>query len=234
MKRWYFTLLCLPLLYACGKPAADDYFPLDKGLHWAYQVTITQPHRADSKTLTIENVATESVQDTPTTVRRTSDGTDYYIARQQDGLYRIAKRSVVELVPQRDEMPRMVLPATVRQAIGKTWSNVSMPYLIERVFEGNDEITAGSLRFPMTYTLTSVNETVSVPAGTFTQCVLVEGQTDLSLYTDVRKGHSLVPITTREWYAPGVGLVKLVRDEPLDTDIYKGGTMTLELTQFTD
>ena len=234
MKRCYLSLLCLPLLHACGKPAADDYFPLNQGLRWDYQVTITQPHRSDSKTLTIENVGTQSIKDTLTTIRRTSDGTDYYLEHKDDGVYRFAKRTVVELEPQLDTPPRLVLPNEPTKAMGKTWSSITMPYLILRLYEGDKSTYANELRFPMSYSVKAVDETVEVPAGTFPHCVEVEGQAEVTMYTDPRKGDSAIQITTHEWYAPGVGLVKLERDEPLDTDVYKGGKMVMELTQFED
>ncbi|EIJ34878.1 hypothetical protein [Thiothrix nivea] len=235
MQRLIFTLLCLPLLYACGhKPAADDHFPLQAGLRWEYQVRIEQPHRSASRGLLIRNLGEQTFKGATASVRQTSDGTDYYIARQTDGLYRIAKRSAVELQPQPDPTPRMVLPLPAAQSKGKTWSSVTMPYLIERVYEGGHNLYASGLRFPMTYTLVGVDEQVEVPAGRFSHCLLVEGQAELTLYADPRKGDSQVHVTTREWYAPGVGLVRLEREEPLDTDVYKGGKMTLELVEFDD
>ncbi len=233
MKRYYF-LFCLPLLHACGKPVSDDYLPLNDGLRWDYQVTITQPHRSENKTLTIENVGTQNIKDTPTTVRRTSDGTDYYLAAQADGVYRLAKRTVVELTPQLDNPPRLVLPSNPTQAMGKTWSSITMPYLILRLYEGDKSTYAKDLRFPMSYSVKAVDDTVTVPAGTFAHCVQVEGQAEVTMYTDPRKGDSTIQITTQEWYAPGVGLVKLQRDEPLNTDIYKGGTLLMELAAFED
>ena len=233
MLRFSSLLLCL-ILQACDKPASDDYFPLNKGLHWEYQLTIEHPQRLDTRTLIIETQGQTTLKEQAVSVRTTSDGTDYYIARQADGFYRLAKRTLVESQPQLDSTPRMVLPLPIAQAKGKTWSAISQPYLIERVFEGQDVMTADALQFPMTYSVLSLDETVELPAGTFNHCVLVEGQTDLSLYADARTGNSIVPITTREWYAPGVGLVKLEREEPLDTDVYKGGKIVMELVRFED
>lgn len=227
-------LCCLSLLQACDKPATDDYFPLNQGLRWEYQLTIEHPERLETKALSIESAGETTFKNQTVSIRQTSDGTDYYLARQADGIYRVAKRTLVESKPQPDAIPRMVLPLPIAQAKGKTWSAISQPYLIERVFEGMDVMTADSLQFPMTYSVLSLDETVELPAGKFSHCVLVEGQTDLSLYADARTGHSTVPITTREWYAPGVGLVKLEREEPLNTEVYKGGKMVMELLQFED
>ena len=233
MSRFSSLFLCF-ILQACNKPANDDYFPLNPGLRWEYQVTIEHPERLATKQLIIESVGQTSLKEELVSIRATSDGTDYYLAQRADGIYRLAKRTLVESEPQLDASPRMVLPLPIAQAKGKTWSVISQPYLIERVYEGMDVMTADMLQFPMTYSVLSLDETVEVAAGHFSHCLLVEGQTDLSLYADARTGNSIVPITTREWYAPGVGLVKLEREEPLNTDVYKGGKITMELLRFED
>ena len=38
-----------------------------------------------------------------------------------------------------------------------------------------------------------------------------------------------MPLTTLEWYCPGVGLVKVERQEPANSTFLTGGTMTMEL-----
>lgn len=233
MSRFISLLLCF-ILQACDKPATNGYFPLNQGLRWEYQVTVEHPERLDTKQLIIESVGQTSLKEEIVSIRATSDGTNYYLAQRADGIYRLAKRTLVESEPQLDASPRMVLPLPIAQAKGKTWSVISQPYLIERVYEGMDVMTANMLKFPMTYSVLSLDETVEVTAGRFSHCLLVEGQTDLSLYADARTGNSIIPITTREWYAPGVGLVKLEREEPLNTDVYKGGKITMELLRFED
>lgn len=234
MWRSIVIFFCLSLLVACYKPASNDYFPLDQGLSWDYQVTIEHPERIDTRQLIIENMGQTSLKEEKVSIRSTSNGTDYYLAQRADGIYRLAKRTLVESEPRLDASPRMVLPLPIAQAKGKTWSTISQPYLIERVYEGMDVMTADMLQFPMTYSVLSLDETVEVAAGSFSHCILVEGQTDLSLYADARTGNTTVPITTREWYAPGVGLVKLEREEPLNTDVYKGGRIVMELVKFDD
>jgi hypothetical protein len=83
--------------------------------------------------------------------------------------------------------------------------------------------------FVMSYRIAAEDETVVVPAGKFEHCLLVEGMATLTLFADPLTGYQDVSIKTREWYAPGVGLVKLERTEPLDTRVYKGGSYLFEL-----
>lgn len=228
-----FTLLSLYLLLTgCQQPENQDYFPLQAGLHWEYRVTEERQRPTPPYTLRIETLEAVTLNDETVQVRRTSDGTDYYIRQQDDGLYRVAKRTLPEAVPQPDQPPRMILPLPLPQAEGKSWVVNTRPYLVERVFtEGRQ--SADSLRFPMTYRVRGLHETVEVPAGRFTDCVQVEGVADLTLYADPKLGNMTVPVTTREWYAPGVGLVRLEREEPLSTSVFQGGTLRMELQRFT-
>lgn len=81
----------------------------------------------------------------------------------------------------------------------------------------------------MNYRIASQDETVVVPAGKFEHCLLVEGDATLTMFADPMTGYTDIPVKTREWYAPGVGMVKLERTEPLETSVYKGGRYVFEL-----
>ena len=41
-----------------------------------------------------------------------------------------------------------------------------------------------------------------------------------------------MPITTLEWYCPGVGLVRLERTEPANSTFLTGGTLTMDLVSW--
>nr|CAA6830832.1 MAG: Unknown protein [uncultured Thiotrichaceae bacterium] len=115
----------------------------------------------------------------------------------------------------------------------RRWSSKTVRYIIHRI--GPSTITSANRPtqdFVMSYRIASRDETVSVPAGTFEDCLLVEGEATLTMFADPLTGYQDVPIKTREWYAPGVGLVKLERSEVLDTRIYKGGSYLFELVEY--
>ena len=125
----------------------------------------------------------------------------------------------------------MILPYPGNMRQDQSWSSSSVPYAIHRV----SPYEAGMNRnvmLQMTYVLAETDDKVTVPAGVFTHCLRVEGSGQISIYADAKNGYQDIHITTTEWYAPGVGLIKLVRTEPLDTDVFKGGVITLELTKF--
>jgi len=84
--------------------------------------------------------------------------------------------------------------------------------------------------FPMTYRIDAVNVEITTPAGDFSDCLLVEGRAGIRLYVDAARTWRDVPLVTREWYCPKVGLVKLERVEPTPSRLMTGGTYTMELT----
>jgi len=62
--------------------------------------------------------------------------------------------------------------------------------------------------------------------------VRVRGHGVVRLYADAVVGWRDMPLTTLEWYCPGVGLVKLERDEPARSTYLIGGHVTMELLQW--
>lgn len=229
LRRTLPIALCA-LLGACSQaPAPDDFFPLGTGLSWRYQVTRAFKSRTDRAAFSEVNLQRVDFDGLEATVRRTGEDNHYYVARRGDGVYRVAKRNVAQTAPRKDKAPRLILPLPPR--VGATWSSHSQPYALRRIHPYEDSLTRG-VGFDMTYQLVADDDTVEVPAGRFEHCLRVEGSAQLSIYSDARRGYQEIPIRTTEWYAPGVGLVKLVREEPLDTDVFQGGTITLALSQF--
>jgi len=226
------SLIALLGLSGCNsKPAPTDYFPLDKGLSWKYQVTDTA--KQEKGFYSVTNVGTTQVAGETATIRRTDDGRDYYLVKKPDGIYRYATRTLFETEPVIDEQPRMVLPLPFLGDAEREWSSKTVSYVIRR--SGPSTITTEERppqEFIMNYSVVSQNETVMVPAGRFKNCLLVEGLATLTMFADPLTGFVDIPIRTREWYAPGVGLVKLERSEPLKTRVYLGGSYLFELVGF--
>ena len=69
-------------------------------------------------------------------------------------------------------------------------------------------------------------------AGRFANCLRVDGTGEIQLYVDELFAVRGVPFTTREWYCPDVGLVKLERVERSSTRFIAGGTLTMELVEY--
>lgn len=230
----YFIILLVLILSACSQPPDDStrYFPLVEGYQWDYEVTTDLINEQQTRSLSIEVASPQTLKDQAYSVRRTSEGTDYYLQADEQGIKRYGKRMLVQTKPHWDTAPPLVLPHPAQATVGFTWSALSVPYTLHRIAPNPEPPSSQGYQFNMAYTLLSLNETITTPAGTFEHCWLVEGQAQLYVYADARKGYMDLAITNREWYAPNVGLVKLERSEPLDAEVFKGGKITMELTRF--
>ncbi|MBW2504859.1 MAG: hypothetical protein JRE16_09855 [Deltaproteobacteria bacterium] len=192
-------------------------------------MTRTERGVVTEKSFQIRSLGSQSVGGTDYFVRRTSSGTDYLIKQDKKGIYRVGKRTIVDLEVTMDPEPRFVLKYPLEA--GTSWVVKTHPYVIRRVHP-YVEFYHRSITFPMNYHIESTDATVRVPAGVFKNCIEVVGEADLTMYVDPRIGWGELPVTTHEWYALGVGLVKLERTEKLDTGVFVGGTMVMELTEF--
>ncbi|MGB0663453.1 MAG: hypothetical protein ACPGMR_06665 [Pontibacterium sp.] len=227
------SLLFTLSLQGCEQPiAADDYFPLNKGVTWLYKVTETRSTEATTRYFEIKNQGPVDLKDEysgePVSIRRTSDGTDYYILQDDTGSYRIGQRTIVETQPRFESKPLRFLPNRQDLEVGRTWTLASQTYAIRSINAAAHNLT-GSHPIEMEYEITDIEAKVTTPAGTFEKCVLVEGKAVASIWADPKTGYHDVDIRHREWYAPGVGLVKLERNEPLDLTFFQGGQIRFEL-----
>jgi hypothetical protein len=116
--------------------------------------------------------------------------------------------------------------------VGTTWRASTVAYLLQRRQEFPREIRHSHPAVPMTYTIEAVGEKVETRAGRFEGCVRVKGLAVLRLFADPVVGWRDMPLTTLEWYCPGVGLVKLERKEPAESTFLSGGRLTMELVAF--
>ncbi|MBT2971587.1 MAG: hypothetical protein KME56_16420 [Candidatus Thiodiazotropha sp. (ex Ctena orbiculata)] len=228
MKIFPVAIPLVLLLASCSKPSIDSssYFPLAQGLRWDYLVTSRVGDSIQLSDFSIHAGSEESINDAPHSVRITSDGTRYYIAENSSGIYRKAKRTLIENRPSIDDPPHWILKYPLRK--GTHWSNPTYPFVLRRVYPYEERLTRG-MNLKMTYQIASENDTVVVPAGRFDNCLRVEGEANLTLYADAKSGYEEILINTTEWYAPGVGLVKLLREEPLVNEVFAGGNLVYEL-----
>lgn len=234
MKR--LTLIAAALLAAgCSRePSGDSYFPLDIGARWQYDVAsdingvLTHDTYFASVDRTIDYAGGDQVW-----VRRVEApgniGIEYWLRKDKVGIARIAKRTDVEEQAKLDSNARTVLKLPV--AAGASWMVPTEPFVIAPKTDlGQREVKMPKVL--MTYTIEAVDQTVTVPAGTFKNCARAVGVGNLPLYIDAVQGFTDIPITNREWYCKGVGLVKVERDEPLTSILWSGGKITMELTDY--
>lgn len=227
--------LALPaglLLAACGPAAPGDaLFPLEPGRRWTYELRSEwENDTRERETRVLETLPAEDLDGRPAFRRRSDSGVDYWLRSDTSGTYRIASKSDVDAAPRPDKEPRFVLKAPI--AVGTSWRAGTTAYLLMRRESFPREVRHSHPDVPMNYTIEALDETVEVRAGRFEHCVRVRGVATLRLFADPVAGWRDLALVTTEWYCPGVGLVRLERDETAGSTFLTGGRLTMELLAF--
>lgn len=227
----------IALVAAACAPAGDDsdLFPLADGHRWTYQLTTTYADpmvSPERDRLVLSSRGSTTLAALPAWRRSSSSGSDYWVRSDDTGIYRVASKGPMDAQPREDEPPRYVLRKPY--AVGTQWSATTTPYVLQRTNESPKELRhlPRYKGLPMNYRIEQVDQQVSTPAGQFSRCLLVRGTAEIRLYVDEAFTWKDVPITTREWYCPGVGLVRVERDEPSPSRFILGGTQVLELLEW--
>ncbi|QTN21657.1 hypothetical protein HZ992_15900 [Rhizobacter sp. AJA081-3] len=224
-------LALVSALAACSAPQDDSLFPLAKGHRWAYDITTEwENHIVEHEPRVIETLGDVTLDSGRAWRRRSDSGIEYWLRSDAAGIYRVASKSELDEAPLPDKEPRFVLKAPI--AVGTTWRASTTAYLLRRRQEFPPEIRHSHPAVPMNYAIEAVGEKLATRAGSFENCVRVKGVAALRLFADPVVGWKDMALTTTEWYCPGVGLAKLLREEPAESTFLTGGKLTMELVEY--
>lgn len=81
-------------------------------------------------------------------------------------------------------------------------------------------------------TIESVDEVVTVPAGTFKGCVRVKSVGTTKKDVGAFMGIATIIVEHYDWYAPGVGKIKSIVKEKSNHLMVGSGEMTMQLETF--
>lgn len=219
-------------LAGCSPPAGDALFPLDAGHRWIYRVQTEREGSLDVEIETFEmrTLGREALDDGTAWRRRSDSGIDYWLRHDASGIYRVASKSDLDAAPRYDETRRYVLKAPYH--VGSRWQATTTTYLLRRRAEFPPELRHVVPPVPMHYEIDAEDLTVDTPAGRFERCLRVRGHASVRVFADSVVGWRDLPLVTTEWYCPGPGLVRVVRDEKAAYTFITGGTLTMELTSW--
>lgn len=224
--------LILPACKDSPEPiAADDYFPLAAGYSWHYQTRTLRGGELIKGSYSVTNLGNVQRDLENYIARINSHGTEYLFRQDDSGVYRVGVRTLVSDKLKPDQRKRYVLKYPLSE--NDFWFADSHAFVIERTQPIREKFW-NSHPFEMEYQLTARDETVQTPAGTFENCIRVEATGIVHLLADVtrgRYGSAEGDIHTTEWYAPGVGLVKLLRTESFDNALFVDGSFELVLSK---
>ncbi len=236
MRRIFILLSCSVFITACESPERENkFFPLAEGKSWTYAVetAFDEPEpRTEKSKLTITNMGRSDFDGKETWRRRSDTGNEYWLRTDEKGVYRVASKNATSKKSYLDAISRTVIPANLTKE--EKWSTSTVPYFLRRRNEWPPEFKyVDKYRdVTMNFAIEAMNQTVSVPAGKFTGCLLIVGRAEINLWVESANTYKDMPMITREWYCPDVGLVQLEREEPTTARFFQGGVMRMKLIQF--
>ena len=225
MKFFLFLLI----LISCSEKQSN-YFPLDNINSWTYSVEIIPEvenrilYKKTNTAIGKKKIKIDNKEKKIFPILR-EDGTTFFYEITDQGIYRKGVKYLKNNKINLDD-GRIVLPSDIK--VNKTWSNDSKTFLILRRYPYYDY--KATTNFKIDYRILSLKETVKTPSGIFEDCILIKGEGQTNFIGDSEIGSIGIKITSEEWYSKRVGLIKMVREEKTDTDLF-GTTRMIQLLE---
>ena len=213
--------LVLLLVSSCSS-TETGYFPTAPGHEWTYDIRRIVPEFNEpivQKSI-VRNLPARTVGDITYYPKAYANGSIRHFTRSAEGISRGN--------PGHDSAdPVIGYPLSV----GSEWSAGSRLYLFDlpKKLEGAWDRISSNLE--LDYTITSLDDPVDVPAGYFPRCLRIDAIGFLDLPSRLMLGIRIIKVEQSQWYAPGVGLVKMTRKEYAIPNLYPS-EYTQVLTSF--
>ena len=230
-RRRAIACLCLTLalgLAACGHGRDDtSYFPLTPGSRWQYRVERTTMDGGRELRHALSVLDRQPNQPADMRVRVTLDGQRYVYRLNDEGVWRVAIERARGPNSVEDQQQQLVMP--LNPTLGQQWQARSSTTVLESSAAPWETLFRVQVPIAMQFRVTALDATVDTPAGEFRQCLLLEGhgETDSDLGNGLGATH--IAVDTREWYARGVGLVRMERHEQTSAKGLATGSLVMEL-----
>jgi hypothetical protein len=221
VARWAPWWLIACVLTGCGN-TESPYFPRTPGKWWYFSSETIVRGEDLRQRVFVRNLrlsGNELVQ------QHQATGAAHY-RFDRDGVWRLPGAAG-------PTQPARILPR--QPASGETWEVPSELRVIDsRTFAAEDRVPSRREPITLTATIVALDATVSVPAGRYTRCVLLQLTGSTTVKTDRGNTIADVQVAQQEWYAPRIGLVKLERNETSTSPFLRDGVYRQELLEHGD
>lgn len=218
----FVLLLVFAMLVSCSK-SIETYYPLKEGMTWEYQNTFGSHAIKGAEKTIITNFASQELKGEKVTPQKVEIGGQSHLSfltEDANGLYEFTEQQPGFVGQENKTSPFYIIKYPIK--VGTTWERMTKASL-------------SNVPVKLKYTIESIDETVTVPAGTFKGCVKTKGIGDANTSLNIFNGAILITINVEHysWYAPKVGLVKSVKKEK-SGQIYEAGEwdMIMQLKSF--
>jgi hypothetical protein len=226
--RFFIFLICL--ISGCVQQPRDQYFPLQGGKYWRYVMSYKTMDGTFKGIYAVENLAQAEKNEELLFVRKLLDGSLNFFRMTDQGILFIAREKTIDLKTEYTEDSHYIFQFPLQ--VGTEWQDTTISKALIKT--GPPQKTEFHIvaRVPVTARIDSMTDTVKVPAGTFKNCMRVNISGDAFTNAGNYVGMTIVRINETNWYAPGVGLVKSLRNESTKSKALDKGEITLELESY--
>jgi hypothetical protein len=215
---------------SCSIEQSTSYFPLEEGLQWRYQVTKTTRDGVRQQKYIYVSLAERIVEGLTVSVRKSADGSLFYYRETEDGLLYVGKEIQSGIAREflRDE--HLVIHYPLQK--GSQWHDITQTRLLVKTGPPQKTEFKVETEILLEMSIDATDESIVVPAGIFHNCIKIIKKG--SEFTDAGNyiGRTIVRVKETSWYAPGVGLVKSIREETTESQALDKGQLIIELELF--
>jgi len=213
------VVLLMMFVINCSK-GPDSYYPLKEGRSWEYQVTTGAMFGSTgTQKLVITNFALRDLGGKKVTPRKIDIGGQtsfYFIAEDASGILEYASQPSGTVEPEIKASPTYILKNPIQA--GTTW-------------EDKTKTIFGKVPYTQKNKIESIDETVTVPAGTFKGCIKLRATGSVQKNTGIF-GIAKITIEQYEWFAPDIGMIKSSVKESSNHMMVGSGEINIQLESF--
>lgn len=222
----FFVLMMILILISLPNHsmASEDYYPLKEGKTWTYQVSITDRFGNTSGLgkMIITNFAKRELKGEKVTPQKSDllgQTAFVFITENDKGIYVFAEQNSNSIEPEIKGSLEYLIMRPFQ--VGTFWSGRTESILLEK-----------EVSLLLKNTIESTDEIVTVSAGTFKNCLKISGKGNIKKDLGSFTGVANITIEDYTWYAPGVGVVKLIRKEKSNHLMVGSGQLSMQLESF--
>ena len=209
------------VLSGCSQ-VEQSYFPLADDYRWEYIIEEKLNDRTSISKSIVSNLDSQSRNGTVYYPRRYANGETLYYRQTQQGIVRAAKTA---------QAGDIVLGFPLQP--GTSWAVGTRIEILDsrhESFSGGESFISQADEILLHAEIVKLDDIIELAAGIFRNCLRVDSQATVPVKARTRGIDSIV-IEQSEWYAPGVGLVKRMRQERSVPEQYVG-TQIIQLVSF--
>jgi hypothetical protein len=196
---------------------SSEYFPLGEKIIWEYRIQKQLNDELSVGKSIIAQLKSTEVNGIEYFPHKNANGETYYYHENGTGILLSANP---------EQEGEMILKYPLKP--GSRWGKRSRIMVLDsrhESFSGGEAFISLNEDIVLDTRIVNLNDIIEVPAGVFKNCMLLESTASVTVKERTR-GIKRIIFEQKEWYAPGVGMVKKMRKEYSVPEKYHGVQIT--------